>query len=185
MSQSGWRVLEMTKIEYFALMGLPVDIRNKNLSHLLPDVREIKLPDCCEPEDEWKLMVYRRDNAYYTAELRQLYAEGTSILYNRAFRVMVTHEGLQFLRKRYSLADIYESILGYEQLEPNQMFTFPIHRVKQIQIELWATNFEHNLFDLRNALIEFCSILYDQPSLKNLRVDFYDRTHQPDFGLGW
>ena len=180
-----------------ALMGLPVEVRNKILGNLLPNVLEIKIRDGFELIDDPEQVLYRPgDEACYTAILRvnhQLYTEGTAILYNRAFRVFFTHKILKFLRLEYSVKNIREPMLGrwmprwarYILKLPgyvsklNEMFTFPFHRVKQAQIELWAPAFRYKLFDLQSALIEFCSILYGQGSLQNVRVDFYDRSYRP------
>lgn len=87
--------LPIESVKPFALMDWPVEVRNKILGHLLPNVREIKSPENEGFDEECNLVFYRRrDGACYTAILRvdrQLYAEGTAVLYNRAFRVMVTH----------------------------------------------------------------------------------------------
>ena len=180
-----------------ALMGLPVEVRNKILGNLLPNVLEIKIRGGFELVDGPEQVLYRPgDEACYTAILRvnhQLYTEGTAILYNRAFRIIFTHKILKFLRLEYSMKNIREPMLGRWMprwaryvlklpgyvSKPNEMFTFPFHRVKQVQIELWAPASRYKLFDLRSAVIEFCSILYGQVSLQNVRVDFYDRSYRP------
>ena len=122
------------------LMDWPLEVRNKILGHLLPNALEIKLPEFCGVNKVWDREIYRPGNeACHTTVLRsnhQLYTEGTAILYNRAFRVMMTRQGLTFLRRLYSWTELYNPSYTEYWSGPNQIFTFRFHRVKQIQIEL-------------------------------------------------
>lgn len=176
--------LVMESVKPCTLMGLPVEVRRKILGHLLPNAQEIRVADT-EPlhtKENW-LMLRPHYEACHTAVLRanrQLYTDGTAVLYNRAFRVMVTHRGVVFLKSGYSLPEINEPMwTRFHEVKPNWLSTFPFHKVKQLQIQLWATERRYNLFDLRGVLINLCSILYDQASFKNVRVDFYDSGYQP------
>ncbi|CAF9919283.1 hypothetical protein IMSHALPRED_004577 [Imshaugia aleurites] len=152
--------------------------------------------------------MYRPGNeACYTAIVRvnhQLYTEGTAVLYNRAFQVRVNLGEVDFLKQHYSPAEIQNpTLLTWEAESPtlsswesethdswesdtrlyekeNPILYFPFHMVKQIQIQVWESHSPQNeLFELRRTLIGFCSILYGQPSLKNVRIDFYDRFYHP------
>lgn len=165
--------LPLEPVKPCTLMGLPIEVRNKILGHLLPNA--LVIPED-HPFDEmlWSPSLYRPHNeACYTSVLRvnhQVYTEGTALLYNRAFRVIVTHQGIISTR----------GILASNWLQnTNRVWTFPFYRAKQIQIELWATDFRYDLFDLRLALSEICGILSHQPSLKNVRIDLYDESYQP------
>lgn len=185
MEKTALSSLVMQSVKPCTLMGLPVEVRRKILGHLLPNAQEIRVADT-EPlhtKENW-LMLRPRYEACHTAVLRanrQLYTEGTAVLYNRAFRVMVTHTGVVFLKSGYSLIEINEpmSTRSFYEMRDNRLSTFAFHKVKQLQIQLWATDCRYNLFDLRAVIINLCSILYGQPSLKNVRVDLYDSGYKP------
>lgn len=68
---------------------------------------------------------------------------------------------------------------GSRMPKADHLSTFPFYKVKQIQIQIWATQSWSCFYGLRRALIGFCSVLYRQPSLKNVRVDFYDDSYKP------
>lgn len=162
------------------LMDLAVETRIEIIRHLLPNAQEI------EASEGWGAPVYRRqDEPCHTAILcanHQLYAEGTAVMYNRAFRVRMEREGCSFLNGRYYLSkETLEPSWGKfpRKPKPNNLSIFPFHMVKQIQIELWAPDVRFHFIDLRSTLISFCSILYGQPGIKNVRVDFYDESYKP------
>lgn len=179
--------LPMESVQPCTLMGLPIEVRSKILGHLLPSALEIGVSEHFSwgVEHERDRVFYRpQDEACHMAVLRvnrQLSGEGSSILHNRTFRVLVTYRGVSFLERRYELGDISKPMLhGDYELRANPLLAFPFHRVKQIQIGLWATDFRYNLFALRRALIDLCDVLNHQPSLKNIRIDMYDRFYRPN-----
>lgn len=185
------------------LMGLPLEIRNEILGHLLPNLSEIKVFDgyhdktsvCdalgeeCSDFDDLspddlslrvaELVQYRGDGeACHTAILRasrQLYIEGATIMYNRAFRVVVGAKEFTFLRRRFQ----WQWPTGGSILDLGQMYSFPFHMAKQIQIEIWATNFNWSIRYLTDNVLDLCVILHQKPSLRSVRVDLWDRQHRP------
>ena len=178
-------------VQPFPLIALPIEVRNKILGHLLPNSLEVKPlnQSKCSPNVPY----YRpNDEACHTAILRanyQLQTEGTAVMYNRAFRVYVSRRGFEFLNLEHYLVDgprpkfrEFEPSMRYirtNEPKPERPFDFPFYRVKQVQIEIWAHDFRYSLFDIRNALFSICSILYRQPILKNVRIDFFDLCYRP------
>lgn len=182
------------------LMGLPLEIRNKILGQLLPDLAEIKVFDGYydsfvhlhlgwdgDEKDDNNIaqriastVQYRDDGARcHTAVLRvnhQLYVEGTAIMYNRAFLAVITARGITFLKYHFSSSkwSYYCHVLG-----PGDLRCFPFHMAKQVQIEFWATDFKQQEGYLYDALLDFCLVLCDKPSLRDVRVDLYDRSYRP------
>ena len=182
-------------------MGIPLEVRSNILGFLLPNLSEIKVfdgyydgfnPVGTYPEESKKddeaitqrvasMVRYRDDDEKcHTAILRvgrQFYTDGTAIMYNRAFRAVITARGITFLKSRFTSAK--ERCNSEVILEPGDLQYFPFHLAKQIQIEFWATHFEAQDAYLYSALLEFCLVLSDKPSLRNVRVDLYDRTYRP------
>ena len=108
---------------------------------------------------------------------RQFYTDGTATMYNRAFRAVISARGITFLNSRFTCAKDF--CMSEVILEPGDLQYFPFHLAKQIQIEFWATQFEAQDGYLYSALLEFCLVLSDKPSLRNVRVDLYDRNYRP------
>lgn len=182
------------------LMGLPLEVRIKILEHLLPNLSEIKVfdgyYDSFNPVngyDIWmgadkvitnriaSIVQYRDDGEKcHTAILRvshQLYIEGTAIMYNRAFRAVITARGLTFLK---CLLTSSEWCYKWGNIPvPSELRHFPFHMAKQVQIEFWATRFKKEEPILYDTLLGFCLVLCNKPSLKNVRVDLYDRDYRP------
>lgn len=190
------------------LMGLPLEVRAKILGYLLPNLSEIKVFDGyydgfnavnrnwyaeamedANVEDDRNItqrvasMVQFRDDGAqcHTAILRvnrQLYIDGTAIMYNRAFRAVITARGITFLKFRFPSAR--ERHNTDVILAPGDLQYFPFHLAKQIQIEIWATLFagQQDVY-LYSALLDLCLVLSDKPSLRNVRVSLYDRTYRP------
>ena len=190
------------------LMGLPLEVRAKILGYLLPNLAEIKVFDGyydgfnavnrnwyaetmedANVEDDRNItqrvastVQFRDDGAQcHTAILRvsrQLYIDGTAIMYNRAFRAVITARGITFLKFRFPSAR--ERCNTEIILEPGDLQYFPFHLAKQIQIEIWATLFgaDQDVY-LYSALLDLCLILSDKPSLRNVRVSLYDRNYRP------
>ena len=127
------------------------------------------------------MVQYRDDDEkFHTAILRvgrQLYIDGTAIMYNRAFRAVLSARGITFLKFRFTSAK--EHCNSEVVLEPGDLQYFPFHLKKQIQIEFWAKQFDEQGPYLYSALLEFCLVLSDKPCLRNVRVDLYDRTYRP------
>ena len=187
----------------FALMALPVELRIKILGYLFPSSLEPKVQDQStadyRPNGEPRHPAVLRVN-------HQLYAEGTVALYNRAFRVTMFESLIWFLNWTYETGWEYDqptTTLGLESykrerdswnherynherlnhygfdipLKPSKILSFPFHRVKQVQIELWPPIHQCRLYSPRNLLVGLCSIFYNQPSLKNIRIDFRDESY--------
>ncbi len=106
---------------------------------------------------------------------KQLCAEWSELMYNRACRIDVhDHGGL---------------LLG-DALEPDAvagstlLCDFPFQKAAQIQLAIHAPESSPLLFGVRQNLIDVCDSLHANQelrgSLQNLRVDFYDKTHHPD-----
>lgn len=187
------------------LMGLPFEVRTNILGYLLPNLSEIKVfdgyydgfnpvrhghqnyglenrkHDKTITQRVASMVQYRDDGEKcHTAILRagrQLYIDGTAIMYNRAFRAVVSARGITFLKSRFTSAK--EHYISEVVLEPGDLQYFPFHLAKQLQIEFWATQFEEQEPFLYSALLDFCLVLSEKPSLRNVRVDLYDRNYRP------
>ena len=183
------------QVEPFPLMSLPYEIRSKILGYLLPSALEIIpsniSPDCVAHVDN---VPFRpQGERCYTSILRtsrQLYSEGTAVLYNRAFRIILAPEEFSFLglsyrvrshgRPRFRKVERSNPLLrGLERLA-----LFPFHKAKQIQIQIWTSVCQLNLYILMKKLVGLCFFLNKESGLKNVRVDFYDWSYHPPSRAG-
>lgn len=64
-------------------------------------------------------------------------------------------------------------------LDSDQMYCFPFHLAKQIQLEIWATDLQQHMRNLTDIVLDLRVILHQKPSLRSVRVDLWDRQYRP------
>ena len=164
----------------FALMHLPLELRLRVFSFLLPDVDEI------DPGNEWGCTqsagesytdiiwtTYRHDGAPCEMAImrtnRQIYDETAGYLYDRLTVIVhIESDGVNFLTMHWGCGEVARCMLT----------SFPLHKSKCVWLQVHASYDQpKHLAHVRINLLDFCCILYQLESLNDLRVDFWDYCH--------
>ncbi len=111
---------------------------------------------------------------------RQRYDEAVYIVYESTiFKVTVRDVGTDFLKYMWGSGTILGETGGRGTLD-EYTEAFPFHLAKQIYFEVWRTDLQYSIFDLRENLVDFCSILERYGSLRSIRVDILVYTYKRD-----
>ena len=177
-------ILQSRRRGRFPLMRLPIELRLHALSFLLPDVETI------DPGNEWDSSqdpgsfvediigtTLRHDRAPCQMAIlrssRQIYEETSHYLYDKlTIAARIRDDGVNFLRYHYGCG-----CLAYPLC---QLANVPFSKFKCVWLKIEAsTNQPKHLVNVRRNLLDFCGVLYQQETLKCVRVDLWDVCNSP------
>ena len=183
---------DMSRINEASLMGLPREIRDQILECLLPNNQSIDVKR--EPRRVWypnlrhyhefydeRASLRHEDEACHPTILQtchQLNAEGSRIMYNRAFHLRI--DGGAERGHRYGAINFVNNMWpsAFEQ------FRFQYAKAKEIQLDLVAESDSNMPLFLIN-LAAVCKRLDKERSLRNVRINFLDPVPQFANGNAW
>ena len=150
----------------FPLMLLPFELRAKILQCLLPD--EPSIDFSLKRPGSRNIHRYRRDNDNcYTAVLRinrQLYEEGTRIVYNR--EIVMTERMVKFWKVPWTDPEAASAHTP----------VFPFHKAKQLTIQAGPSIFPAGGWGTYVRLIHLCAYIHRcSPSLRRVHLLFWEK----------